>query len=80
MRSGAPDLEREFADPKYLDDHGLRESVRRLNLIVLPSQAVVTSYSSIHDVPKRSLSMAKRRAKKVSCIGMKIWPPSESSE
>jgi hypothetical protein len=33
----------------------------------------------IQDVPNRSLSMAKREAKNVVSIGMKIWPPSESS-
>ena len=32
----------------------------------------------IQDVPNLSLSIAKRIAKKVSCIGMKISPPSES--
>jgi hypothetical protein len=32
----------------------------------------------IQDVPNLSLSIAKRVAKKVSSIGMKIWPPSES--
>ena len=32
-----------------------------------------------HDVPNRSRNIAKRDAKKVSCIGMKICPPSESS-
>ena len=33
----------------------------------------------IHDVPKLSLSIAKRDAKNVVCIGMKTWPPFESS-
>jgi hypothetical protein len=35
--------------------------------------------SSIHDVPKRSLNIAKRDAKNVSSIFMKISPPSVSS-
>jgi hypothetical protein len=37
------------------------------------------SCSNIHDVPNRSRSIAKRRAKNVSSIGMKICPPSVSS-
>ncbi len=32
----------------------------------------------IHEVPNLSRSMLKRAAKKVSCMGMKIWPPSAS--
>jgi len=31
----------------------------------------------IQDVPNLSLNIEKRVAKKVSSIGMKIWPPSD---
>ena len=34
---------------------------------------------AIHDVPNRSLSGAKRYAKKFSRMGIKISPPSESA-
>lgn len=36
-------------------------------------RAVDSAIRSIHDVPNLSRSIAKREAKKVSCIGMKIF-------
>jgi|SRR5271170_1681484 len=36
------------------------------------------SWRIIQDVPNLSLSMAKRNAKDVSSMGMKVWPSSES--
>ena len=37
------------------------------------------SWMIIHDVPNLSLSIPKRKAKNVSAMGMRIWPPSASS-
>ncbi len=37
------------------------------------------SQFTIHGMPKRSTSMPKRLAQKVSCSGMCVWPPAASA-
>ena len=61
-------------------DEARFEGCVRSSIACWPSSQAVLARGprSIHDVPKRSRSIAKRDAKKVSSIFMKICPPSLS--
>ncbi len=54
------------------------DQLRGIESVRIPHAPSALGPRIIHDVPNRSLSMAKRDAKNVSSIFMKIWPLSLS--